>query len=172
MANFDLVLPYDERMEVWLRERRYPFPRATPHNRIPTKQEIIDAIESTGTHEVECAGERDFFAVRKGAVGRGYEIRIGCSNWKRLGASATDSFTMHGGFFKTELVVLEILPHKCGQLLLYPDTGSPAVIIQPGMDVERTDRIWHEAHQEDDSWTYFYENMGYPPSHSSKNRRR
>jgi hypothetical protein len=161
MANFDLVLPYDKRMETWLREKEYPHPEAVPHNRFPTKQEIFDAIVSTGTLEVECAEQVDFFAVRKGIEGRGYEIRIGCSKWDRLGASDTDSITMHGGFFKTELVILEILSHKCGQLLLYPDTGSPAVIVQPGMDAEKTDRLWHEAHNQEDSWAYFYQNMEY-----------
>ena len=114
MANFDLVLPYDKRTEAWLREKRYPHPNANPQNRFPTKQEIFDAVRSTGTLEVECAEARDFFVVKKGVEGRGYEIRIGCSNWDTLGGSETDSFTMHGGFFKTELLVLEILSHKCG----------------------------------------------------------
>jgi hypothetical protein len=161
MANFDLVLPYDKRMETWLREKGYPHPKAKPHNRFPTKQEIFDAIVNTGTLEVQCAEQVDFFAVRKGTGDRGYEIRIGCSNWDSLGTSETDSFTMHGGSFRTELIVLEILSHKCGQLLLYPDTGCPAVIAQPGMDVEKTDQLWHEAHNQEDSWAYFFTNMGY-----------
>ncbi len=161
MANFDFVLPYDERMEAWLREKGYPYPKADPQNRFPTKEELLDAIVSTGTLEVESAEERDFFAVRKGTTGRGYEIRIGCSNWDRLSKSDTDSITMHGDFFKTELLVLEILSHKCGQLLLYPDTGCPAVIVQPGMDAGRTAKLWEDSHEQADSWQYFYGNMGY-----------
>jgi hypothetical protein len=103
MANFDLVLPYDERMEAWLWERGYPHPKANLHNRFPSKQEIFDAIVSTGTLEVEDAEKVDSFAVRKGTKGGGYEMRIGCSNWEQLGASEVGSFTMHGGFFETEL---------------------------------------------------------------------
>lgn len=161
MANFDFVMPYDARMETFLREKGYPYPKAHPHNRFPTKQELFDAISSTGTHRVECAEEADFFVVRRGTTDKGYEIRIGCSNWEHLGTSETDSFTMHGGPFRTELIVLEIVSHQCGQLVLYPDTGSPAVIIQTGMDTERTAKVWEDAHTQDDSWGYFYRIMGY-----------
>jgi hypothetical protein len=44
MGNFDLVMPYDSRMESWLGENGYPHPKAKPDNRYPTKQEIFDAI--------------------------------------------------------------------------------------------------------------------------------
>lgn len=159
MANFDFVMPYDARMEAWLSEQEYPHPRIGPLNRFPTKEEIFEAVMATGTLEVQCADEVDFFVVERGTKPNGaYQIRIGCSNWDQLGTSENDSFTMHG-FFKTELELLKILSHKCGQLLLYPDTGSPAVIVHPGMDVEMIEKLWDESHDQQDPWRYFYERI-------------
>jgi hypothetical protein len=66
---------------------------------------------------------------------------------------------MHGGFFKTELLLVKILSRKCGQLLVYPDTGSPAVIVEPDMDIHRTEKVWQESHDLPDPRKYFYEKM-------------
>jgi hypothetical protein len=67
---------------------------------------------------------------------------------------------MHGDF-EVELELLAILSRRCGQLLLYPDTGNPAVIVLPGMDVGRAFKLWEAALEQEDSWEYFYSRMGY-----------
>jgi hypothetical protein len=162
MANYDFVLPYVSEFEIWLRDRGYPHPVPQPGNRFPTKQEVLDAIVSTGTLQVDQDDEREFFAVKKGAEpGGGYEIRIGCSDWEALGESPRDSITMHGGSMTVELMLLEMLSHKCGQLLLYPDTGAPAIIVQPGMNAEGIAELWKESCEQSDPWKYFYEEAGY-----------
>jgi hypothetical protein len=160
MANHDFVTPYDARMETWLHQKGYPHPTVSPGNRFPAKQEIIEAIRNSGSLEVEDADAREFFAVKKEsrASSRDYEIRIGCDDWDRLGETTTDSITMHG-YFKVELLLLEILSHKCGQLLIYPDTGDPAVIVEPRMDVERVYQFWQDAIRQPDSWQHFFGNI-------------
>jgi hypothetical protein len=60
-----------------------------------------------------------------------------------------------------ELQLLEILSHDCGQLLLYPDTGAPAVIVEPGLDVKRVGSLWEASLKQDDCWAYFYERIGH-----------
>jgi hypothetical protein len=149
MANYDFVMPYKSEMEAWLRKNGYPHPKVNPLNRLPIRQEIFDAIASVGWLAVEDDDSEEFFAVPKENPARSYEIRIG---------EGSESITMHG-HFKTELLIVEILSHRCGQLLLYPDTGSPAVIVQPGIDIEVTDRLWREAEQRRDSWEYFFARM-------------
>jgi hypothetical protein len=167
MANHDFVTPYDARMEAWLEKQGFPHPKANPQNRFPTKKELFGAVAETGALEVQFAEKREFFAVKKGTKpGGGYEIRIGCRDWDRLGAAATDSITMHG-YFQVELLLLEILSRECGQLLLYPDTGAPAVIVHSGMDTGKVYEAWTDSLKQRDCWDYFYRNIGgllYPRS--------
>jgi hypothetical protein len=161
MSNYDFVMPYDVRMEAWLNEQGYPAPRVSPQNRFPTKQEILEAVVSVGTLELQDSDADEFFVIKKGTkVGGGYQIRIGCSDWGALGSSDTGSITMNG-YLVTELTLLEILSRDCGQLLLYPDTGAPAVIVQPGMDAEKISELWNDAYDRQDSWEYFYAGSGY-----------
>lgn len=161
MANYDFVTPYDAAMAQWLKEQGYPHPIVRASNRFPAKEEIQQAIAKTGSLEVQDAEAREFFAVKKGTErGKGYETRVGCSDWDRLGQSSKDSITMHGSF-RAELLIVEMLSHRCGQLLLYPDTGDPAVIVEPGMDVDRVFRLWKEATARADSWEHFFANAGY-----------
>ena len=161
MANHDLVFPYDARMETSLRDNRFPHPAPSPGNRFPTKQEVIDAIARSGTLRVEEEEADEFFAVwRAPRVAGEYATRIRCNDWDRLGEKETDSIAMHGDF-RAELILIEILSHTCGQLVLYPDTGCPAVIVEPGMEVERVAALWHDALEQSDCWAYFYERMGY-----------
>ncbi|MGE5195680.1 MAG: hypothetical protein ACM3U2_24575 [Deltaproteobacteria bacterium] len=162
VANYDFVFPYDARMETSLRQEQYPHPVPSPRNRFPTKQEVIDAIARSGVLRVEEEEADEFFAVWKSSrVGGEYATRISCCpDWNRLGKRDTDSITMHGDF-RAELILVEIPSHKCGQLVLHPDTGCPAVIVEPGMDVERVAALWDDAVEQRDSWAYFYARMGY-----------
>jgi hypothetical protein len=162
MANYDFVLPYSEEFDKWLLDRGYPHPIANPGSRFPTKQEVIDAILSIGTLRVERAEEKEFFAVNMESNANGvYEIRIGCSDWDSLGQSDKDSITMHGGCIGLELMLLEVLSHRCGQLLLHPDTGAPAIIVQPDMDSKGIAWLWKEACKQSNPWKYFYEKVRY-----------
>jgi len=173
MSNYDFVRPYDARMKTWLAARGYPHPNVKPRNRFPTRQELFDAIEASGTLETEGFDfdddEEEFFAVEIGTPrSKGYEIRIQC--FDGLGESSNDAITMHGNI-RTELTLLELLSHTCGQLLLYPDTGDPAVVVEPGMDVARVYSLWTNANRQLDPWEYFYRNMGYRPARSSPSTR-
>jgi hypothetical protein len=99
-----------------------------------------------------------FVVAIDAAPSKAYEIRIDC--FDGLGGSDSDAIRMHGSF-QTELKLLEILSHTCGQLVLYPDTGDPAVVVEPGMDVEKVYRLWTKAIGQLGSWEYFYRHMGY-----------
>jgi hypothetical protein len=162
VSNYDMMVPYDERMASWLKERGYSCPAVAAMNRFPRKEEVIRAIESTGRLTVENGDRKEFFAVKKGTKpGGGYEIRIHCSNWARVGESDTDSIMMHGANMTVQLILLEILSHICGQLLIYPDTGAPAIIVEPRMDTERIARLWEDSLKQHDCWDYFYRNVGH-----------
>jgi len=148
-------------MESWLTLHEYPHPQVKAGNRLPTKVEIINAIEMTGSFRAQDVDRKEFFAIsREPAPGGEYEVRIGCSDWERLNISGNASITMHGNF-EVELTLLEILSHRCGQLLLYPDTGDPCVVVEPGMDVGTVFALWKEAIKRIDAWQYFFGRMNY-----------
>ncbi len=160
MANYDFVIPYDARMEAWLEERGWPHPKARSSNRLPTRQETIDAIAATGVFDAEVSDDAHVFVVRKDEQRSGaYETRIEFSNREPL-ADSPPALTMHGSF-EAELLLLELLAHSCGQLILCPDTGSPAVVVEPGMNTGEVFRLWRDAVQQQDPWAHFYRNLGY-----------
>ena len=60
MSNYNFVMPYCAEMEASLVEKNYPHPTVKPLNRLPSKQDVIDAILSTGWLDVKDAECNDF----------------------------------------------------------------------------------------------------------------
>ena len=153
MANNDFVFPYDEGLEAWLRAEDYACPRARAGNRFPSKSEFLAAIDGLGEFTVWDREQNEFFATRARDPGGGYVLNVD-SRWDAVG---TGKFYLAiRGDLTVELAVLERLSGLCGQLVLYPDTGSPCVIVAQGTDIERLAAVWGEAHSQPDPWGYFF----------------
>jgi hypothetical protein len=47
----------------------------------------------------------------------------------------------------------------CGQLWVYPDTGSPEIVVEAATDPEAVAAMWEEAERAEDAWRSFHERM-------------
>ena len=157
VANYDFIFPYVTEFASELRERRYHVPPVWSGNRFPTKFEIIQAILSIGEFDVKGAEQEEFFVVKKDASARdAYEISVSSFHWDSLGQSKSASITVSGGTLGLKLLLLEVLSHNCGQLVLHPESGDPAVVVFPGMDIQHIEALWREARRHPDAWGKFF----------------
>jgi hypothetical protein len=65
-----------------------------------------------------------------------------------------DSFTIRGDLV-LELHLLRRLVERVGQMWVYSDSGSPAIVVDPTIDPEAVAAAWIRAASADDSWTEF-----------------
>lgn len=129
MANWHIVVPYDDRATDWLAEQGYPHPPARPGNRLPTGAEVEQAVRALGLPpDVPLA--IDF--ARNG-----------------------ESLTVRGDLL-LELRVLHKLCERCGQLWVYPDCGSPAIVIDAVSSPEFIAEAWLTSLDANDSWQAFH----------------
>jgi hypothetical protein len=132
VANYHLVVAYDERATEWLAEQGYPHPPARPGNRLPTFDEIEETVRFLG-------------------IGPGAPLIVD-------GVGVGDSFTIRGDLL-LELRVLRKLCERCGQLWVYPDCGSPAIVVDAALSPEVVAEIWEKSNAADDSWKTFHERV-------------
>lgn len=187
MANHDFVLVYRDGIEQWLRGEGCCVPTVLPGNRYPTMQEVVAAVEAEGlqalvngedimvlpprdapssieaqTHTLRymevSGGEVVESAVRSPVS---YLVLIHSYRWDELNVNETASITMRGNF-PLELFLVRRLTERCGQLVLYPDTGDPPVVIESGDDVGRIASVWLEAVSDQISWAEFYRRIAAP----------
>lgn len=187
MANHDFILIYSDEIAKWLRGEGCSVPAVLPGNRYPTKEEVVAAVEAEGlqrTVNVEeimvlppldapSSIEAQTHALRFMEVSGGevvqsavrpplsYLVLIHCFDWDELNVNKTTSITMRGNF-PLELFLVRRLTERCGQLVLYPDTGDPPVVVESGDDIGRTASVWLEAVNEEISWAEFYQRIASP----------
>lgn len=187
MANHDFILPYSPETEGWLRKEGCVVPASRPDSRHPNMQEVIEVVESQGLGAVvdgeyvyvvpppdapsvvdEMTRAVQFIDFDEGRAVESpnrpplsYLVVIHCFAWEELNINEKRSITMRGNF-PLELFLVHDLTERCGQLLLYPDTGDPPVVLEPGCDVERMASAWLEAVEEDGSWADFYQRINRP----------
>ncbi len=128
MANWHLVVPYDERAADWLASQGYAHPAVKPGNRLPTLAEIEQTARSL-------------------EIGPDAPLLID-------GAGFADSFTIRGDLV-LELRLLRKLSELAGQLWVYPDCGSPAIVVDPATDPEAVAAAWLRSLDSDDPWAAF-----------------
>ena len=69
-----------------------------------------------------------------------YMLLITGFAWEHAVAVPRDgTFTMRGSI-EVEAAVLTTVCRRCGQLLLYPDTGAPPVVVDAARDAQRVGR--------------------------------
>jgi hypothetical protein len=77
------------------------------------------------------------------------------SSWEDETWNGLGYFTMKGDWEK-ELLVAIALTARCGQLLIYPDTGAVAVIVDSRDDPSTVTRLLDEAANEPDECQAFH----------------
>jgi len=137
MANWDLVVAYDSRATDWLVERGHPHPAVQPGNRLPCTAEVSSAWRKHDPDKV---------------------LLIDNFDWNDEAYVPDEAFKLRGDE-TVELKVLVELCVRCGQLWMYPDTGSPAIIVDASLDIERTLRLYREVFDPEDGWERFYLEM-------------
>lgn len=187
MANDDFILIYRDKIEQWLRGEGCSVPAVLPGNRYPTKEEVVAAVEAEGLQAL-VDGEDIMVLPPPGApssieaqthtlrymeisggevvesAGRprlNYLVRIHSYRWDELNVNETASITMRGNF-PLELFLVRRLTERCGQLVLYPDTGDPPVVVEPDDDIGRTASVWLEAVNDEILWAEFYQRIATP----------
>jgi len=128
VANWHIVAAYDEQAADWLAGHGYLHPRVRPGNSMPTPAEIEEAVRTLGL-------EPDV------------PLAIG-------DAGLPDSFAIRGDLV-LELRLLRKLSERAGQLWLYPDCGSPAIVVDPATDPEAVATAWLRSLRADDPWAAF-----------------
>jgi hypothetical protein len=127
MANWHLVTAYDERAAEWLAGHGYKHPAALSGNRLPTLAEIESAV---------------------------HELGIGLDALLIDGVSTTDSFTVRGDLV-AELRLIRLLSLRSGQLWVYPDCGSPAIVVDSTTNPEVVAAEWLRSLDSSDPWAAF-----------------
>jgi hypothetical protein len=155
MANFDLVSSYDEEFASWLEEQGYPHPAVRSGNEMPTTADMKWALKSE--HELSFKYPRDAEGELYGEDEDGQTFSISGFDWEEERTIPGDYFTIRGS--DVLLPVLVRLCGRCGQLLLYPDSGDPAIILDASLDAEAVAEVYAEANEQEDPWAYFFEQM-------------
>ena len=137
MANWDFVVTYDTQATDWLRKEGLPFPPIGACNRLPTTEEIGASWKKYDRDKV---------------------VLIDNFDWDNNTFCPADYFKIRGDWF-VEFSILKDVCQKCGQLWMYPDTGSPAVIFDAAFDIERAVSLYTSLYNADDGWERFYRAM-------------
>lgn len=128
MGNWHVVMPYDSRAAEWLGEQGFPHPEVQNGNRLPTFTEIEEAASLLG-------------------IGPDAPLLIDHHG-------NPDSFTIRGDL-RLELELIRKLSERSGQQWVYPDCGSPAIVVDKCINPERVAAAWLRSLNAEDSWTAF-----------------
>ena len=133
MANWDFIYAFNSEAADWLDGENLPHP--TPSTSLmPTTNQIVNAW-------------RQFDDTQS--------VLIDGFDWDSPNDTPDDGFKMRGDL-TIELEILKSICQSCGQLWLYPDTGTPAIIVDATIDPVRVTEFHKECNQFEDSWERFY----------------
>jgi hypothetical protein len=158
MANWDYIFPYTGEIKDWLDERHYPCPVPREANRLPCTAEIKWALEQLNGVRLQYPAGLDELTVSASDSG----LLLFCLHGFRW---EDDSHVPDGSFqirsmSEHQCSLLASLSSRCGQLLMWPDSGAPAVIFEPDINVQMLYRSWCLATRQDDNqWGFFFEQV-------------
>jgi hypothetical protein len=154
MSNFELLSAYNEKDAAWLREQGYPHPPVRRGNEMPSTADMIWALEEDDELSFDSpSGEEELY----GTNAAGFGFAISGFDWDDDRSCPGEYCTVRG--FDVILAALIRLCSRCGQLLLYPDSGAPSIILDATLDAEAVSELYAEAVEREDSWEYFFEQM-------------
>lgn len=132
MANWDFILPYDGEAADWLGRQGYPHPPVRAGNRLPTWAEVARVVEALGLpNDAPLAAEM---------------------------SQDGETLKMRGELL-LELGLLRGLCAACGQLWLYPDCGSPAIVVDATILPGAVAEAWHASLDAEDCWQAFHQRV-------------
>ena len=141
MANWDLVLAYDERATEWFKEKGYPCPSVKRGNRTPTTGDVYWAI-----------GQR-------GPLPTDYPLLVEGFDWDDDDSAPDEGFRIRGDEL-VELKFLIKLCERCGQLLVWGEGGWPVMVMDAAMTAaEIVLRVLRESERVEDWLGYFFQQM-------------
>ena len=129
MANWHYIMPYDEAITDWLATKGLPHPAVNPGSRLPTWSEVEEAVESIGLPD-------DAPLV--------------------IDASHDGELLKFRGDLLLELRIIHHLSERCGQLWIYPDCGSPPIVVDAWTSPELIAAVYMESLDDIDSWSAFH----------------
>ena len=147
MANWDHVLPYDEQVWEWLESECYPHPAVQPGNRLPSSGDVKWALSGAGIPANAFLVIDDNF------------------DWNN-NAFIPKALRMRGESL-LELRLLTKLSERCGQLLLYPDSGEVAVVVDRSLDPQLVASLREDLSSAENGWRRFFAQLYAPPCHPS-----
>jgi hypothetical protein len=154
MSNFELISAYNEEDAAWLREQGYPHPAVRPGNEMPSTADMKWALEEDEELSFDYPrGEEELYGTNAERHG----FRISGFDWDDNPSCPGEYFTVRSS--DVILAALIRLCARCGQLLLYPDSGAPSIILDAALDAEAVSELYAEAVEREDGWEYFFERM-------------
>jgi hypothetical protein len=164
MANFDLVFVCDKKAAEEFDKHGLPHPKVRRGNEMPTTADLLWAIDSLDHANYDRLPDGDEGLYVKD-LNEGYGIRIENFDWHNKNSIPGEYFTMYGRCTLT-LEILIKLCERSGQLLLWPDSGEPPIILDATMDAQEVFDLHCEASDKGpDAWRFFFEQMYGAGSH-------
>jgi len=154
MANFDLVFVYDKRFAAYFEERGLPHPKVGAKNEMPNANDLLWAIDALEFADYDRIPYSDDDELLVDHIDDGYGIRIAGFDWANRHYVPGDDFAIYGRG-PLSLAILIKLCERCGQLLVYPDTGEPPIVLDATMDADAI----YTLHSQGNSWKEFFEAM-------------
>jgi hypothetical protein len=143
MPNWTYVFPYNQEVRDDLVKQGLPCPAINAGNRPPTAAEVTTASEQL----------RDLLEQHPIAV----ECFDSDFDWERPDSVATTLCVL--GDWHGHWHLLLALAEICGQLMYWPGSGAPGLILEPGMDPQVIDDAYREAVERDNSWEYLFRSL-------------
>ena len=159
MANYDFVFVYDQALAAWLRDEHLPHPPVAAGNRLPSTADMLWALRQQAALARDYRQDGDELWAFGSADPKHYELLITGFEWEHaVAVPRHGTFTMRGSI-EVEVAVLTTVCRRCGQLMLYPDSGAPPVVVDAATDAQRVAAVWTAARQQPDSWRYVFEQL-------------
>jgi hypothetical protein len=155
VSNKRFVMPYAHDYSAWLQANGYSCPVVKAGNRLPRPAEILVVLGEIPHRALEVWGPYLFVSVQGW---EGYWLTLEAppqGSWADESWESDGFFTIKGGV-ESELGVGIALAGRCGQLVIYPDSGATAIIVDADDDASEVVRLLARAEAEPDDWFAFH----------------
>jgi len=153
MGNWEHVLPYSADYAQWLGQQGYPCPLALPDNREPTTDDILWALSHYPTLRIII--DPPYLRASEDALS--YVLQIEGFDWNKPTA-VPKYFAMRGDAF-WEIALITTRSQRCGQLVIFPDTGASSLVLDAASDPDYYAAVWTQSFAEDDDWMYIHQTL-------------
>ena len=157
MSNFDLVFVYAPDHAEEFRERGLPHPEVRPDNEMPTTNDLLWAVGTFKNLSYDRLPRSEDGELTIHDEKTDCWFSVEGFDWEKRNYIPGDYFTLRGRGYAAFALLIRLC-ERCGQLVLYPDTGEAPIVFDATLDAETVDELHTEA-QNDDDWGPFFEQM-------------